>query len=540
MKYYNFGPSIISWISLFQNGSESCIIQNGFISEFFNLRKGCRQGDPISPYVFILCAEILGNMVRDSKSISGIKINEKEFRLSQYADDTQIFLDGTEKSLKETLNILKTFNIMSGLKINVEKTRAIWIGSLSNSNRQLCKEYELDWSQGPFKILGVMFTAEVFNIWDVNTEQIYKNIENICKQWSKRKLTLSGRITIIKSLALAKFIHLFLALPNPPGDLVKKLEKMFFKFLWNSGPDRIKRSIIIKDLTVGGLRMVNINMFIKALKVSWLRRVIKITENTSWCSLSKIDFEKLFTFGHGYINELQRNSDNPFWRCILVNWQEFCNNVKIETTREILDSPLWYNNNLRNGSNYCIYDWYRKGIRQVSDLLDEFGNFYDFEYLKDNYGVRGTFLDLQSVKMKIPNHWKTILDNNKTVYMTTRFNIKCNIYLQQVIKDKKGCRRFYDIMTSSYKSEVQNKWFQELGFITDNELKTYNTELKYIKEIKLRDFQYKVTNKILVTKTFLHRINKVDNDLCEYCKCQPETIFHLFIECEKVKQFGIC
>ena len=54
--------------------------------------------------------------------------------------------------------------------------------------------------------------------------------------------------------------------------------------------------------------------------------------------------------------------------------------------------------------------------------------------------VRGTFLDLQSVKMKIPNHWKTVLDNNKTVYMTTRFNIKCNIYEQQVTKDKKGCR----------------------------------------------------------------------------------------------------
>lgn len=201
---------------------------NGFIPEFFNLRKGCRQGDPISPYVFILCAEILGKMVRDSKSIKGIKINEKEFRLSQYADDTQIFLDGTEKSLKETLNIMKTFYIMSGLKINVEKTRAIWIGSLSNSNRQLCKEYKLDWSQGPFKILGVMFTAEVFNIWDVNTEQIYKNVENICKQWAKRKLTLFGRITIIKSLALAKFIHLFLALPNPPGDLIKKLEKNVF------------------------------------------------------------------------------------------------------------------------------------------------------------------------------------------------------------------------------------------------------------------------------------------------------------------------
>ena len=76
----------------------------------------------------------------------------------------------------------------------------------------------------------------------------------------------------------------------------------------------------------------------------------------------------------------------------MVKWQEFCNNVKTETTREILDASLWYNNNLRNGSNYCKYDWYRKGIRQVSDLLDEHGNFYDFDYLKDNCGVRGDFL----------------------------------------------------------------------------------------------------------------------------------------------------
>ena len=60
LEYFNFGPSVISWISIFQNGSESCIIQNGFMSEFFNLKRGCTLGDPISPYIFILCAEILG------------------------------------------------------------------------------------------------------------------------------------------------------------------------------------------------------------------------------------------------------------------------------------------------------------------------------------------------------------------------------------------------------------------------------------------------------------------------------------------------
>ena len=109
LKFFNFGPSIISWIKLFQNESESCIIQNGFISDFFYLKRGCRQGDPVSPYVFILYAEILGKMLRTNENIKGIHINRKTFLLSQYADDTQIFLDGTEKSLQETLSILIIF-----------------------------------------------------------------------------------------------------------------------------------------------------------------------------------------------------------------------------------------------------------------------------------------------------------------------------------------------------------------------------------------------------------------------------------------------
>ena len=295
LKYFNFGPSIISWIKLFQNGSESCIIQNGFISDFLRLKRGCRQGDPISPYIFILCAEILGQMLRNNENIKGININNREFLLSQYADDTQVFLDGSEKSLSEALLNLDLFHKMSGLKINVEKTKAIWIGSLSHSDNILCQRYKLDWNQGPFKILGVTFTAEVFDIWDFNSNSVLNKVENIIKQWARRKLTLFGRVTVIKSLALAKFIHLFLALPNPPGDLINTIDKHFFKFLWNGGPDRIKRNLIVKDLSVGGMRMINIRVFIKALKISWIRRVILNSENNSWYALSKIDFQ---SFSH--------------------------------------------------------------------------------------------------------------------------------------------------------------------------------------------------------------------------------------------------
>ena len=66
----------------------------------FYLKRGCRLGGPISPYIFILCVEVLGYMLRKYKDVKGIEINNKEFKLSQYADDTQMFLDGAEPSLK--------------------------------------------------------------------------------------------------------------------------------------------------------------------------------------------------------------------------------------------------------------------------------------------------------------------------------------------------------------------------------------------------------------------------------------------------------
>ena len=69
LDYFNFGPSFKKWINIFQNGTESCILQNGFLSEFFYLQKGCRHGDPIPPYIFILCAEVLSIMLKTEYSI---------------------------------------------------------------------------------------------------------------------------------------------------------------------------------------------------------------------------------------------------------------------------------------------------------------------------------------------------------------------------------------------------------------------------------------------------------------------------------------
>ena len=89
--------------------------------------------------------------------------------------------------------------------------------------------------------------------------------------WSKRRGTLSARITVIKSLAISKCVHLFISLPAHPNELIKELEKLFYRFLWNSGPGKIKRKVVVKNIECAGLRMVDLKSFIKALKISWLR-----------------------------------------------------------------------------------------------------------------------------------------------------------------------------------------------------------------------------------------------------------------------------
>ena len=104
------------------------------MSETFTLYRGCRQGDPLSPYLFLICAEILAILKRRNSGIKGINLVDKEKKITMLADDTSMLLDGSEKSLDTCLNVLKYFANLSGLRTNYDKTQVIWIGNMKYSN----------------------------------------------------------------------------------------------------------------------------------------------------------------------------------------------------------------------------------------------------------------------------------------------------------------------------------------------------------------------------------------------------------------------
>ena len=323
LNFLNFGESFKKWINVFYNDISSSVIQCGFLSESFTVTRGCRQGDPLSPYIFLLCAEILSRLFKSNKDIKGIRIADTVYTLSQFADDTTVLLDGSEKSLNETLNTLDIFANASGLKVNASKTRAVWIGSRKFSGETFNHRLKLDWSQSDFTILGIKFSCNLDKINELNYNDKIKEIEQEIKQWSKRILTPLGRITVLKTLLIAKLNHLFISLPDPSVETISKLNKLFYKFIWQSSTDRIKREVLCQEYCKGGLKMTQLNNYIYGLKISWIRRLIN--GNSKY----KILFETVHTNvkdilsrGEMYIDEIKKNCTNKFWRDVLDAWKK--------------------------------------------------------------------------------------------------------------------------------------------------------------------------------------------------------------------------
>ena len=120
-KFYNFGESFIHWYNILYKNCCSTVINNGNFSEFFYLGRGNRQEDPLSACLFILAIEPLSCYIKNNIDIVGITVNDIMHKTGQYADDTFLTLDGSEKSLRESVYTLQQFYHCSGLKVNVKK-----------------------------------------------------------------------------------------------------------------------------------------------------------------------------------------------------------------------------------------------------------------------------------------------------------------------------------------------------------------------------------------------------------------------------------
>ena len=101
LEALNFGEDFMRWVKTIYKNIESCTLNNGFFSEYFKLERGVKQGDPLSPYLFVLAIETLAIAIRQNSEIKGIVIGKEGTKLLQHADDTTATL--SDKNSATTL-----------------------------------------------------------------------------------------------------------------------------------------------------------------------------------------------------------------------------------------------------------------------------------------------------------------------------------------------------------------------------------------------------------------------------------------------------
>ena len=187
---FGFGENFIHWIKVLLNKQQSCVINGGFTTQYFNLEKGARQGDPISAYFFILALELLFELIKNNDDIRGITIFNHTFLYTAFADDSTFFLNDL-LSVKNLVDTFKVFSLFSGLNANFSKCEIAGLGSLKGVLEAVCGLKSINLTTDTIKILGVHFSYN-------STLKVQNNFLDTVKSIQKALRFLEQKNTLVR------------------------------------------------------------------------------------------------------------------------------------------------------------------------------------------------------------------------------------------------------------------------------------------------------------------------------------------------------
>ena len=394
LRFFGFSPSIINCVKVLYCKTESCVLNNGWSTNFFQTLRGVRQGCPLSPYLFILSVEVLAKAVRNNVSIKGFSLNNKEIKISQYADDTTLILDGSKEALSSALNMLDDFSRISGLRLNDKKTEALRIGSSIGNEKIILPGKDFKWPKYKVKTLGLWLSVKPELSALLNYNEKIEKIRKILSCWKYRRLSLLGRITVLKSLVSSQLVYLLSCLPSNYS-VINEINTLFYQFLCNGKGDKIKRKIMINDCCEGGLKMIDLISFNKSLKTSWIQKYLDSTNNGKWkvffdLALQNYGRENVFT-GNLNIKDTITSIkvSDPFREELLKLWAEVNFEQKITTLEQLQEQSLWHNSLIRLENKPIFFkDWCSKGITKVKHLqIPESNNYLSLTEFQQKYDL---------------------------------------------------------------------------------------------------------------------------------------------------------
>ncbi|XP_006821779.1 uncharacterized protein LOC102807742 [Saccoglossus kowalevskii] len=481
--------------------------------------KRCTAGDPLSPALFILVLETLLISIRGNRNTAGITIAGKEVKESAFADDMTCFLSNSE-SVDNLMQVLKKFHECRGLKINRDKTEAVWLGKWKNKNEE---KFGVKWPTSPIKIVGVHFSYDKEEMQKINIEKPLNNLRKVLNQWKSRKLSIFGKTQIIKTFGLSQFTYI-LANTYVKNSVLKEVHKIVYNFIWE-GVDRIARKTMIDGVGKGGIGMVDLYVTKKIQRILWLKHTISKETDHPWKYFVKEKLNKLggdMLLKCNYSTRLLPVKFSAFMTDCFDTWAEN------KGMQDNMDQVLWNNKLILIGGKSIFYqNMYDSGIRFISDLYID-GILKPWNEYKEKglslidklkwIGICNTVPEELKHCKVLENRETTIVIKNKQILLEdlTKNMLKTEFISKIFVKPISEC-------SLERKLNLEIEWKKMYKMITRLSIDT-----------KSREFHFKLLHNILYTNDHLHKVNpeRFPEYQCTFCNEYSETYEHLFMTCK--------
>lgn len=272
------------------------------------MERGTRQGCPLSPLLFIMVLEILLVQVREDPEILGLRCKGFVFKYRAFADDIMFITENPTKTLPILIGKIKKFGDLAGFYLNKTKSK-IMCKNVDKNQQKIIEELTNCEVVQKTKYLGVELTMRNIDLYKNNYEKLEKQVEKDLIKWNKLKLSLLGRISVIKMNVLPIILFFLQTIPIVKDlKMFGKWQKMLSEFVWAGKKPRIKMKVLCDGRDRGGFQLPNLRLYHDAVCLSWLREWITL-ENRKLLSLE--GHNKIFGW-HAYLMYRKIKMDGHF------------------------------------------------------------------------------------------------------------------------------------------------------------------------------------------------------------------------------------
>jgi hypothetical protein len=280
MSVIGFPPKWIGWVRELLKTSQAQMIINGHTGKKFKIQRGVGQGDPLSPYIFIIVADILQQMFRKAYDSGFLKHPIQQgspYPALQYADDTLLIIQGSAQQALLAKQLLCAFSEFTGLQINFQKSTFVPMHMTETESNVAASLLGCPTATLPCTYLGLPLSAN--KISKQLLQPVINKIHRRLPGWMPRLMSSGGRIQMINSV-LSAIPNFFMACIEWDQGSIEAVDKLRRAFLWKNkekilgGQCLVAWAIVTMPKKQGGLGIRDLRIHNKAVMANFTSKLL--------------------------------------------------------------------------------------------------------------------------------------------------------------------------------------------------------------------------------------------------------------------------